>query len=242
MTDLNIYRGGTPYTGGPITAAPGSANNPALAVRSPASGFWSPSAGAMSLALSGVNTVFPALAADNTAMVTAATVAANGMTGAMRMPLIHAKNSDGTTLAASAAAGKFGLALTVGTSEVLLSEAANSNTKTDIAVWEFVLPPTYIAASNLTVTANTNYTLGSGTVGTHTLAMAAYLCADAGTQGSTLIATAAQTVPAAAGEVTFTITGTSLSPGSRVMLAATLVIQDTGGSNITAQINSVRVS
>ena len=242
MTDLNINRGGTPYTGGPITATPGSANNPSLAVRSAASGFWSPSAGAMSLALSGINTVFPALAADNTVMVTATTVAANGLAGATRLPLIHAKNSDGTTLSASASSGKFGLSLTAGTSEKLLTEAANSNTKTDVAVWEMVLPPTYIAASNITVTANCEYTLGSGTVGTHTLAMACYLCADAGTQGATIIATAAQTVPAAAGEVTFTITGTTLTPGARIMLAATLVIQDTGGANITAQINSVRLS
>lgn len=156
--------------------------------------------------------------------------------------LLDFKNNDGTTLAAAAAAGKFGLTSTPGTVEQLLTEAANSNTKTDIAQAEFVLPPSYTAGQNITVTANCDYTLGAGTVGTHTLAAAAYLTANDGTQGTTLIATAAQTVPAAAGDVTFTITGTTLAPGSRLMLTFTLVIEDSGGSNITAHVNSVRIS
>ena len=156
--------------------------------------------------------------------------------------LIEFKNSDGTTLAASASAGKFGLSITAGTSMYLLSEAANSNTKTDVAGYEYVVPSSYIPGSNITVTVNCNYTLGSGTVGTHTLAAAAYLTTSAGVQGSTLIATAAQTVPATAGTVTFTITGGTLVAGSRLWLTFTGVIQDTGGSNITAQINSVTFS
>lgn len=240
MTVFNLNQGGTQFSG-PLIGGPGSASSPSLAARSLASGLWSPGAGRLSVALSGVSFEFVGGTTDGSIQMTSATISANGLT-AMRMPLIVGKNSDGTTLAASAAAGKFAISLTAGTSEVLLSEAANSNTKTDIVVWEFALPATYIAASNITVTANCNYTLGAGTVGTHTLAMAAYLCADAGTQGATLIATAAQTVPAAAGEVTFTITGATLTPGARIMLAGTLVIQDTGASNITAQINSVRLS
>lgn len=164
-----------------------------------------------------------------------------GLSGYTR-PLIDFKNSDGTTLAASAASGKFGLSITAGTSEFLVSEAANSNTKTDVTGVEVVLPASYVAGTNITLTANTQYVLGSGTVGTHTLAAAAYLNAAAGTQGSTLIATTAQTVPAAAGNVTFTITGSSLVPGSRLWLTFTMVIQDTGGSNITGQINSISMS
>lgn len=164
-----------------------------------------------------------------------------GLSG-FALPLIGFKNADGTTLAASASSGKFGISITAGTSMVLLSEAANSNTKTDTAGVEIVLPASYVAGQNVTVTASTQYTLGSGTVGTHTLAGAAYLTADNGTQGSTLIATSAQSVPSAAGNVTFTITGTSLVPGSRLWLTFTLVIQDTGGSNITAQVNSIKLS
>ena len=171
--------------------------------------------------------------------------AASGSTtgiAAYPLPLLNYKNSDGTTLAASAAAGKFGLSITAGTSEYLLTEAANSNTKTDVASTEVVLPSSYATGTNVTLTCNTQYTLGSGTVGTHTLAAAAYLVANAGTQGATLIATSAQTVPAAAGNVSFTITGSTLTPGARLFITNTLVIQDTGGSNITAQLNSCNLS
>ncbi len=242
MTEFNAATGaGTPYSGS-IIGARGTAAKPAIAAGTLGSGIYSPSEGNLSVALSGVGLAFPVLGVGGTLLAAATAPSANGLVGSPSMSFLAAKNSDGTTLAASAAAGKFGLAITLGTSEVLLSEAANSNTKTDIAIWEVVLPPGYVAGTNITVTANCNYTLGSGTVGTHTLAMAAYLVAAAGTQGSTLIATAAQTVPASAGNVTFTITGTTLLPGSRLMLAATLVIQDTGGSNITAQINSVALS
>lgn len=158
------------------------------------------------------------------------------------LPLLAFRNADGTSMTAAAAAGKFGIAITLGTSEHLISEAANSNTKTDSAIVEFVLPPSYVAGNPVNVTAHCNYTLGSGTVGTHTLAALAYLNGADGTQGSTLIATSAQTVPAADAAVSFVITGATLLPGSRITVELTLVIQDTGGSNITAQVNSVAIS
>lgn len=164
----------------------------------------------------------------------------SGVNSVLRM--LDFQNSDGSVLAASAAAGKFGITLSAGTAMNLVTEAANSNTKTDVAIHEYIVPSSYVAGTNLTVTANTMYVLGSGTVGTHTLAAAAYLTANDGTQGATLIATAAQSVPAAAADVTFTITGTSLVAGSRLLLSFTLVIQDTGASNITAKLNSVRIS
>lgn len=238
---LDLKNGNAPYDTAILLPA-GTVANPAVQVGGPDAGIYSTGAGALSFALSGVRLALPALGVAATLVASATSPSTNGLIGATRMQLLRAKNSDGTTLSASAAAGKFGISITLGTSEVLVSEAANSNTKTDIAIFEISLGSGYVAGSNITVTANCNYTLGAGTVGTHTLAMAAYLCADAGTQGATIIATAAQTVPAAAGEVTFVITGTTLTPNCRLMLAATLVIQDTGGSNITAQINSMRLS
>lgn len=159
-----------------------------------------------------------------------------------RLRLLEGFNSDGGVLAAAASSGKFGITVTAGTTMSLVTEAANSNTKTDIVQYEYIIPSSYVAATNLTVTANTGYTLGSGTVGTHTLAAAAYLTATDGTQGATLIATAAQTVAAANGDVTFTITGATLTAGNHLLLKLTLVIQDTAGSNITANLNSVRIS
>ncbi len=159
-----------------------------------------------------------------------------------QLPLISGKNSDGTTLAASAASTKFGLTLSAGTSEVLLSEAANSNTKTDVVVFEHQLPRNYIAGTNITLTVNALFTIGGGTSATHTIGAAAYKCANAGTQGTTLIATAAATLTASAVDYNFVITGTTLNPLDRIMLSVTAIILDSGGSNVTGTVNSVRLS
>lgn len=183
----------------------------------------------------------PDKGAAATFLLSTSTIGSSGIVGAW-LPFVNFKYVDGTTLVVSAAAGKFGLTYTPGTAEFLITEAANSNTKTDSAAIDWVIPSTYVAGTNLTVTARCNYTVGAGTVGTHTLAAAAYLNTTAGAQGSTLIATAAQTVPSSDGAVTFTITGTTLTPGALLTLTFTLVIQDTGASNITARLNSVVIS
>ena len=174
-------------------------------------------------------------------MLSAATFGTSGLAGPQRLSLTETYTSAGVAITATPGSGTFGISLTAGTSLAIVTQAANSTTVTATALWEYTLPSTYVAGTNITVKVNTNYTLGGGTVGTHTLAMAAYLCADAGTMGSTIIATSAQTVAAAAGDTTFTITGTTLTSGARIVMTGVLVIQDTAGSNITAQINSVRL-
>lgn len=217
---------------------PGGARQKLTAALGGLGGGTSPVAGAFTT----LSSTSKATSGSATALYSAQTVAANGIPTPTRLNLTQAKNITGAALAAGAAAGVFGFSISLGTSFALISEAANSNTKTDVAMWEFELPPTYVAGSNINVLVNSNYTLGGGTVGTHTLAAAAYLSVDAGTQGSSLIATSAQTVPSSAGTQTFVITGTTLSPGDRLVLTLTLVLQDTGGSNITATINSVRLT
>jgi hypothetical protein len=169
------------------------------------------------------------------------TPSANGLYAAP-LTLLHARNSDGSVLAAAAAAGKFGVSITLGTSSFLITEAANSSTKTDTALFDTVLPRSYIAGQNVTITANVNYLLGSGTIGTHTVTFHAYRVAKDGTQAADMVATAAASVPAAAADVTAVITGTTLLPGDRVLITAVMVIQDTGASNITGQLNSLRLS
>jgi hypothetical protein len=158
------------------------------------------------------------------------------------VPLHLGRNSDGSALAAAAASGKFGQTITLGTSDFLITEAANSSTKTDTVLFDVVLPASYVAGQNITITANVQYVLGSGTIGTHTVTFHAYRTAKDGTQGADLVATGAVSVPATATDVTSVITGTTLLPGDRLALTAVMVIQDSGGSNITGQLNSVRLS
>lgn len=158
------------------------------------------------------------------------------------LPLTQARNITGAALAAAAAANVFGYSITLATSFALVTEAANSNTKTDAAMLEFVVPPEYIAGQNLTVTVNVGVVIGSGTLTTKTVAVNAYRTVAAGTQAADICATTAITLTSnAATDYAFTITGTSLVPGDRIVLKVTVAITETAASNVTAVVNSVRV-
>lgn len=173
-------------------------------------------------------------------LTTAVTPGATGLTPTP-LPLLGFHNTDGSALSAAAAAGKFGFAITLGTSFALTGEAATGATKTDDALAEFVLPPWYIAGQNLTATVNAALT-GTGTAGTKTVQVKAYRTANAGTQGANL-GGAAQAITAAGADVAFTITGATLNPGDRILFEVETVLQETGGvSSLTALINSLRVS
>lgn len=168
------------------------------------------------------------------------TNAANGIAAA-NLPLIGAKNADGTTLAASAASGKFGLSLTFGTSEYLVTEAANNNAKSDACVLEHVLPANYVAGQNLTLTVQQQVVIGGGTLSVRTLTPDVRKKGTDGTIGSNL-ASVAQNMTNTAGDLTFTITGATLNPGDLLMIQLTAAITETASSNVTAKVSSVRVS
>jgi hypothetical protein len=167
------------------------------------------------------------------------TIVPSGVTPTI-LTLVSGKNANGSVLVTTgASAGNFTAALTAGTSQALNGEAAQGNTKTDTVAFEFVLPATYVAGNSLTITVNASYS-GSGTAGTKTVAAAAYLEAAAGTMGSTLVATSAQTITTSNAAYAFTVAGSTLAPGSRVLITVTTVMQETGGSaSLTAQLTSV---
>lgn len=150
------------------------------------------------------------------------------------------KNADGTAMAATAASGKFGVSVTLGTSLFLVGEAATSSGPlTDNAIIEVVLPESYQPGTNVNVLVNAQK-VGAGTTTTATVLAKAYADANNGTQGANLIATAAATVTASAADYTFVITGTSLVAGQRVTLEITSAITETAGTATHIQVNSVR--
>jgi hypothetical protein len=169
-------------------------------------------------------------------------VSANGLpTAQLRLPLLEAFTSTGIPMTASASSSNFGISLTLGTSIALTTNAANSSTVTNTVAFEVVLPATYVAGSSFSVIVDGNYNLGSGTLGTNTLTATAYNVSAVGAFGSNLITSAAKAFPSTAGDLAFTCSGTGVAAGGKVVIKLVAVIQDTAGSNITAQINSIRL-
>ncbi|WP_428491699.1 hypothetical protein [Rhodopila sp.] len=166
-----------------------------------------------------------------------------GATGlyATSLRLSEFKNTDGSVLAAAASAGKFGFGITLGTSFNLVSEAANSNTKTDDAVFEYVLPSNYIAGKNLTVTVNAA-TSGAGTLSVKTAQIKAYRIGADGTSGADIGPGVASAVTSAGADIAFTVTGATLNPGDKVLLQLETVLTETAASATFAKINSIRVN
>lgn len=156
--------------------------------------------------------------------------------------LAEFKNITGAALGAAAAAGVLGYTVTLGTAYFLVGEATSSSAKTDTGMVEIVLPQNYVDGQPIALKVNANYT-GSGTVtaASCSVTAAAYLLADAGTMGASLIATAAQLITATAQDLSFVITGTSLKPGARLLLELSLLVTSASGAN-TGQVNSVRLS
>ena len=160
----------------------------------------------------------------------------------IQIPLLGGRNTDGSVIAAAAASGKFGCAITLGTSECLVGEAAESNTKTDDALFEFRVPDNYVAGANLTATVNAQV-IGTGTPGTKTVQIKAYAKANVGTLGANIGPGAATAITTSAADYSFTITGANLVAGQLLVLELESVLQETGGSaTITTQVNSLRVS
>jgi len=175
-------------------------------------------------------------------MLTDVALTAAGMVSPMQLPLIQGHNSNGTSLAATPSAGMFGLNWAAGGNIHLRSQNANLSTIVNTVGWEFVLPPTYKAGTDITLDIWTYYVLGGGVIGTAQLAAAAYRIGVGGNPTSNRIATPPQAVAGTAGRKFFTITGpgsTVLTPGARMQMLLELTLQDTGGSNIFGYIFNV---
>lgn len=164
--------------------------------------------------------------------------------GTRRLALVSGRNPDFTVLDGTGGAGLFSLEGTVGTDGYLLGEASQNTTKTDKVIFEVVLPPEYTAAANLSLLVNIQRVVAAGTSLTTTIDAEVWRIADDGTAGSDLCATSAITYTnTAAADKTFTITGTTLSPGDRIVVQLTAVATEGGDAGtVKAQINSVRLA
>ena len=95
-----------------------------------------------------------------------------------------------------------------------------------------MLPPNYIAGTNISLSMGCYYTNGSSTASVHTMTAAAYLNAADGSQGGNLVATSAQICPITTSAIRLaTITGATLSPGSLLTLTFTANVTNAGGAS-----------
>jgi hypothetical protein len=182
------------------------------------------------------------IARSNPAVPSSQAQGANGLFSTS-LKLLDFRNADGSALAAAAAAGKFGAAITLGTSFALVGEVSNNNTKTDDALIEYTLPPNYVAGSNVTVTVNVSIsTAGAPTYATKTVQVKAYLVAPAGTMGADIGPGAASAITVAGADVPFVVTGTTLVPGNKLLFELEGILHDTGAVACNIQVSSFRVS
>ena len=165
--------------------------------------------------------------------------AAGGMT--RYLALTSAKSDLGVpmTAAAGTPSGTVGISRTAGSSMTLIGEATSgADNKTDKALFEFNLPDSYKAGSNIVVTVNCNTTGTVITANSTTMTVAAYTESNAGVEAA-LSVSAAQQIAATAGDLAFTITGTGLVPGQHVAVELTMLVT-TGSGAAHGIINSVR--
>lgn len=151
--------------------------------------------------------------------------------------------SSGQPLPAAASSAIFGLSCVPGASLTLLGELASSNTKTDYAITEFVLPPAYLKGSPFNIIINAQWT-SSGTTSSATVVPLLWKIPSSGAQTSSenLVLTSAQQITSSAANYTFLVNGNpssgAIAGGQRLMLEVSGVQVNTSGTN-TLWVNSV---
>jgi hypothetical protein len=168
-----------------------------------------------------------------------------GVTGliATSLRLLDAASPAGGPLAAAPSAGVLGYHISLGSAFALLSETANANAKTDSCLLEFMLPSSYVAGQNLNVAINTTVNLGSGVLSAKSVFLNAYRTDKTGVQGLNLtVAPSIAIASNAATDNAFVVGGATLNPGDRLVLNPGLSLTETAGQNVSATINSIRIS
>jgi hypothetical protein len=155
------------------------------------------------------------------------------------MLLTDVKSASGVPVTATAGSGVPAISRTAGTSLYIAGETTSASAVTDTALFELVLPDTYVAGSNIPVTVNASVS-GAGTLTAASTTMTLNAYTEVNGVETALTVSAAQQIVAAGSNMTFTITGTGLTPGAHIVLTCVMLVTSSSGSN-TGHINSVAV-
>jgi hypothetical protein len=149
------------------------------------------------------------------------------------VPLLGWRYANGNTLDATGAAGNPKIIMGgwgSGTG-ILEGQDAHGTTKTETVQFAFALPSNYVAGSAIALHASGRFSdTGTGTLSVKTIDAEVYKIAQAGTAGSDICATAAQTITTTMADYTFTITPTGLVAGDVLRVLLRIVLTESGGT------------
>ncbi|MDD5543889.1 MAG: hypothetical protein PHX83_12015 [Acidobacteriia bacterium] len=114
---------------------------------------------------------------------------------------------------------------------VLRGQDAHGTTKTETVCFAFRVPECYVAAETITLSVTARYSdTGTGTMSAKSIDCECYEIAEAGTAGSDICATAAQTLTTSMAAFSFTITASGVSPGDLLRFFVRTVLTESGGT------------
>ncbi len=159
------------------------------------------------------------------------------------IPFTSLRNASAVALVAAAEDDEFGLTSAgFGTGTLVIDgDPASAESETSTLMFEFVLPPEYVAAGDVKLVVHAQETVGAATVATTILAEA-YESDGEGAVGSDLYNAFDNTdiVYGSWTTCTSVITATDLTAGDRLIVFVRIVTNDTGGSvGTVAQIGEV---
>jgi len=148
------------------------------------------------------------------------------------IPLALVRQEDGIPLVVAETAGTLNLVVS---SDVwyLKSEISQGETETSEAVFQFILPPEYVAAGDVKVRIKNRCVLGSGTNNGSTLDVEVFEQDGNGAIGADLCTTVAQTYAGASAWQTsdFVVTAAGLVAGDILNVVITTSVIESGGAN-----------
>jgi hypothetical protein len=157
------------------------------------------------------------------------------------VPLWLIRNQDGTALSGSASGSNFGISGGSYASPSFVLVGTDSASSVNYGFIEVPLPINYVAGGNVTVTIRAKYT-ASDMAETYDLDVTAYEMTNEGAVGSDLCATdPVENVTSGYADYAFTVTGTNLVPGDRLLVGIRTSCTATSGT-IYETIGSIKVS
>lgn len=179
--------------------------------------------------------------------IDATTWKTGALTGVFRLHPWDFVRTTGDAVTSSDTAGTFNINVGGAASGLsLLGEVSNgtvgADTETSNAVCRFNVPMNFIAGQSFVVSLESGLNGAGAVTATPTIDLTAKLIDENGTLGSDICATAVQNLTAGAPTpANFTITGTTITPGSVIQFQITTVVDNTNSTAVQSEVSNFEV-